>query len=85
MAASSADIRSILSLPAPGNHGSNANPNANPNAGPSQRKPAKPQKPDGISRELYSLIGDHAPSLVAARAKPKLRQKPDLGRGKVRW
>lgn len=75
MAASGADIRDILSLPGPSN---------TPSAAP--RKAPKAQKPEGISRELYSLIGDHAPSLAAVqRAKPQLKQKPDLGRGKVRW
>jgi hypothetical protein len=73
MAASGADLRDILALP----------PSSNPAA---PRKVPKAPKPDGISRELYSLIGDHAPSLAAVqRAKPKLKQKPDLGRGKVRW
>jgi hypothetical protein len=74
MAASGADIRDILSLPGP---------SSTPVA---PRKVPKAQKPEGISRELYSLIGDHAPSLAAVqRAKPKLKQKPDLGRGRVRW
>ncbi|KAF8476508.1 hypothetical protein JB92DRAFT_2769952 [Gautieria morchelliformis] len=74
MAASGADIRDILALPGP---------SSTPTA---PRKVPKAQKPDGISRELYSLIGHHAPSLAAVqRAKPKLKQKPDLGRGKVRW
>ena len=76
MAASGADIRDILSLPGP---------SSTPAAAASRKLP-KAQKPEGISRELYSLIGDHAPSLAAVqRAKPKLKQKPDLGRGKVRW
>ncbi|KAF8524600.1 SWR1-complex protein 4 [Hysterangium stoloniferum] len=76
MAASGADIRDILSLPGPSSIPAHAAP----------KKPPKAQKPEGISRELYSLIGDHAPSLAAVqRAKPKLKQKPDLGRGKVRW
>ncbi|KAF8592184.1 hypothetical protein K439DRAFT_1400961 [Ramaria rubella] len=75
MAASGADIRDILSLPGP----------SSTPAAPSRKVP-KPQKPEGISRELYSLIGDNAPSLAAVqRAKPKLKQKPDLGHGKVRW
>ncbi|KIJ57071.1 hypothetical protein M422DRAFT_57555 [Sphaerobolus stellatus SS14] len=90
MAASSADIRDILSLPNP-NHP--AGPSNAPGAGPSapppppqQKKAPKHTKPEGISRELYSLIGDNAPSLAAVqRAKVKMRAKPDLGRGKVRW
>ncbi|KAG6911253.1 hypothetical protein DXG01_003120 [Tephrocybe rancida] len=76
MAASAADVRSILSIPEP---------SATP--GPSQPKKqpsASTRKPDGISRELYALIGPSAPSLVAV--KPRLKQKPNLGGGtKVKW
>lgn len=78
MAASAADVRSILSLPDPSS-----------TAGPSQpKKPTAPstRKPEGISRELYSLIGPSAPSLTAQFAKPRLKQKPNLGGGtKVKW
>lgn len=78
MAATAADVRSILSLPGPSS-----------TPGPSQLK--KPilqstRKPEGISRELYSLIGPSAPSLAAQLAKPRLKQKPNLGGGgKVKW
>ncbi|KAG6869337.1 hypothetical protein C0993_000090 [Termitomyces sp. T159_Od127] len=76
MAASAADVRSILSLPEP---------SATP--GPSQsKKQTQPltRKPEGISRELYALIGPSVPSLVAV--KPRLKQKPNLGGGnKARW
>lgn len=79
MAASAADVRSILSIPEP----------AATTPGPSQlKKPAalSTRKPDGISRELYSLIGPSAPSLAAQLAKPRLKQKPNLGGGgKVKW
>ena len=70
--ASAADVRSILSLPSP----------STPT--PSQpKKAATPlsRKPSGISRELYSLIGPSAPTLVAQVAKPRLKQKPNLGSG----
>lgn len=76
MAASAADVRSILSLPGP-------------SSTPTQ--PKKPpatsaRKPEGISRELYSLIGPSAPSLAAQLAKPRLKQKPNFGgAGKVKW
>jgi DNA methyltransferase 1-associated protein 1 len=73
--ATAADVRSILSLPG--------------TPGPSQpKKPAtqSTRKPEGISRELYSLIGPSAPSLAAQLAKPRLKQKPNLGGGgKVKW
>ena len=70
--ASAADVRSILSLP------SSLTP------APSQPKKATTplsRKPSGISRELYSLIGPSAPTLVAQVAKPRLKQKPNLGSG----
>ncbi|KAI0732868.1 hypothetical protein C8Q72DRAFT_815288 [Fomitopsis betulina] len=77
--ASAADVRSILSLPNPST------------PGPTQlkRTPStaeKSRKPEGISRELYSLIGPSAPTLAAHLAKPRLKQKPNLGGGgRVRW
>ncbi|KAL6309729.1 hypothetical protein BKA93DRAFT_723410 [Sparassis latifolia] len=76
MAASAADIRSILALP---------NPSSTP--GPSQlRKVPATRKPEGIPRELYALIGPSAPTLAAQLAKPRLKQKPNLGGGgKVKW
>jgi len=79
MAASAADIRSALSIP-----------EASATAGPSQPKkpaPTNTRKPEGISRELYSLIGPSAPSLAAQLIKPRLKQKPNFGGGvsKTRW
>ncbi|KAF9821192.1 hypothetical protein IEO21_00800 [Rhodonia placenta] len=77
--ASAADVRSILSLPNPST------------PGPSQpRKPSnageRARKPEGISRELYSLIGPSAPSLAAQFVKPRLKQKPNFGSGgRVKW
>ncbi|KAN0132550.1 hypothetical protein V8E53_009566 [Lactarius tabidus] len=74
--ASAADVRSILSLP------SSSTP------APAQPKRAAPlaRKPSGISRELYSLIGPSAPTLVAQAAKPRLKQKPNLGSGgSTKW
>jgi hypothetical protein len=71
--ASAADVRSILSLPT---------------AQPQPKKTAAPlaRKPSGISRELYSLIGPSAPTLVAQVAKPRLKQKPNLGGGgSTKW
>lgn len=70
--ASAADVRSILSLPS-----SSTQTPAQP------KKAATPlsRKPSGISRELYSLIGPSAPTLVAQVAKPRLKQKPNLGSG----
>ncbi|EIN10484.1 SWR1-complex protein 4 [Punctularia strigosozonata HHB-11173 SS5] len=80
---SAADVRSALSLPTPG-----------PSTGPSQsdiflaatQPKERKRKPDGISRELYSLIGDSTPSLQAQFAKPRLKQKLNFGTsGSVKW
>lgn len=70
--ASAADVRSILSLPTPST------------PAPAQQKKAPTplaRKPSGISRELYSLIGPSAPTLVAQVAKPRLKQKPNFASG----
>ncbi|KAF8631551.1 hypothetical protein AX15_002306 [Amanita polypyramis BW_CC] len=78
MAVSAADVRSALSI-----H------DTPPTPGPSQQKKqpgVSTRKPEGISRELYSLIGPSAPTLAAQLAKPRLKQKPNLGStGKTRW
>lgn len=78
MAASSADLRDILALPGP---------STLPAIHSAPKKTPRAQKPEGISRELYSLIGNHAPSLAAVQqAKAKLKQKPKFGRAsKTYW
>ncbi|KAJ7682622.1 hypothetical protein DFH06DRAFT_1278180 [Mycena polygramma] len=73
----SADVRSILDLPS-----SSSTPV------PPQKKLSvqSARKPDGISRELFSLIGPSSTTLVAQLAKPRLKQKPNLGAGsKIKW
>ncbi|KAF4619755.1 hypothetical protein D9613_005251 [Agrocybe pediades] len=81
MAASAADIRSALSLPEPNGSSSTGY------SAPKKHVSAATRKPDGISRELYSLIGPSAPSLAAQFAKPRLKQKPHFsgGASKVKW
>lgn len=77
--ASAADVRSILSLPTPSTPGP-----SQPRRTPSTAEKAR--KPEGISRELYSLIGPSAPTLTVQLAKPRLKQKPNLGGGgRVKW
>ncbi|WVN88619.1 uncharacterized protein L203_103830 [Cryptococcus depauperatus CBS 7841] len=74
----SQDVRSILNLPA----------NAPQASSSSHRKQPLPRKPEGISRELYALIGDNAPSLANAHASiaaVKYRQRPALKSKKVHW
>lgn len=74
----SQDVRSILNLP-----------QAGPSSAPAPKKLAKAaRKPDGISRELYALIGDHAPSLAEAQASTaavRYRDRPKLKGKKVKW
>jgi hypothetical protein len=75
--ASAADVRSILSLPSP---------STQPQQQPKKAPAPLARKPSGISRELYSLIGPSAPTLVAQVAKPRLKQKPNLGSGgSTKW
>ncbi|KAK7031301.1 swr complex subunit [Paramarasmius palmivorus] len=79
MAVSAADVRSVLPIPGPSS--------ASASRGSVKKQASQSlRKPEGISRELYSLIGPSAPSLAAQLAKPRLKQKPNLGGGgKVKW
>ncbi|KAG1752622.1 uncharacterized protein EDB91DRAFT_1103565 [Suillus paluster] len=80
MAVSASDIRSALSLP------SSSTPVPSTTPAPRKSQGQVTKKPEGISRELYALIGPSAPSLVAHLAKPRLKQKPTFGSGgKVKW
>ncbi|KAJ8582862.1 hypothetical protein M405DRAFT_749613 [Rhizopogon salebrosus TDB-379] len=80
MAVSASDIRSALSLP------SSSTPVPSTQPAPRKSQGHVTKKPEGISRELYALIGPSAPSLVAHLAKPRLKQKPNLSSGgKVKW
>lgn len=75
---SAQDVRSILSLPL----------SAPLPTLPNSRKIPVPRKPDGITRELYALIGDNAPSLADAQASlaaVKYREKPAMKGKKVHW
>ncbi|KAG7449019.1 uncharacterized protein BT62DRAFT_888547 [Guyanagaster necrorhizus] len=75
MTATAADVRSILSIQA----------HFVPSAAAKKQSTSQAKKPEGISRELYSLIGPSAPSLAAQLQKPQLKQKPRLGSSAVRW
>ncbi|QRV72927.1 SWR1-complex protein 4 [Ceratobasidium sp. AG-Ba] len=68
--ASSADVRDILSLPAA----------SGSTVAPRKLTSNAPKKPDGISREVYALIGDNSPTLVQQYAAPRLKQKPTFGK-----
>ncbi|WVR08693.1 hypothetical protein IAU60_005751 [Kwoniella sp. DSM 27419] len=74
---SSQDVRSILNLP-----------QAGPSVAIPRKSSAVVRKPDGISRELYALIGDNAPSLAEAQASlaaVRYRERPSLKSKKVHW
>ncbi|PFH51350.1 hypothetical protein AMATHDRAFT_142666 [Amanita thiersii Skay4041] len=78
MAVSAADVRSALSI--------HETISASTPVQPRKTTAPSTKKPDGISRELYSLIGPSAPTLAAQLAKPRLKQKPNLGGGgRSRW
>lgn len=72
--ATAADVRDILNLP--------QNTSGTKNV---TKKVPPTRKETGITRELYQLIGDSAPTLVAQYARPKLKAKPELGRPKIKW
>lgn len=75
---SAAEIRDILNIPQ--KHASTSSKPA-----PLKKGAQQLRKEAGISRELYRLIGDSAPTLVAQFTKPKYKQKPNFGATKVTW
>ncbi|GAA5887582.1 hypothetical protein JCM6882_001457 [Rhodosporidiobolus microsporus] len=81
--ASARDVRDIMQL-GPG-------PSAGPSmsVAPSKRSgpPGPPQKrPDGITRELYALIGDNAPTLALAQpVKPKFKERIRRDKPTAHW
>lgn len=72
----SGDVRSILNL-------------AGSSSTTAPRRPANLiKRPEGISRELYALIGDNAPSLAEAQASVaavKYRERPKAKARNVKW
>ena len=73
--ASAADIRSVLSVP---------DPTPSSSQQPQKKPTATSKRPQGISRELYELIGDSVPSVVPQQSKARLKLKPNLGSGAPR-
>ncbi|KAL1915292.1 uncharacterized protein VTP21DRAFT_6750 [Calcarisporiella thermophila] len=70
--ASGNDVREILELPR----------SATSTPKPRSNRPEKEKKPDGISRELYQLIGGAPP---VALIKPTYKAKPNLKKRAVSW
>ncbi|BGP12758.1 hypothetical protein JCM10213_007273 [Rhodosporidiobolus nylandii] len=84
--ASARDVRDIMQLgPAPGT--STGGLSLQP--GPSKAKgpPGPPKKrADGITRELYALIGDNAPTLALAQpVKPKFKERVRRDKPTAHW
>jgi len=69
---SASDLRAILPIPISNNDAS------------SQQPPTtiskKPKRPNGMSREVYNIIGPSAPSLVVK--KPQYKQRPNVSGSK---
>jgi len=81
---SSSDVRSILDLPSREDHASSS---LSQQTAP-RRSASTAKKPDGISRELYALIGDNAPFLAetqAALSATKYRERPKPKIKDARW
>ncbi|GAA5980218.1 hypothetical protein JCM11641_005510 [Rhodosporidiobolus odoratus] len=82
--ASAKDVRDIMQLgPTPSGSGLSLKPQPSKRSGP----PGKPRKrTDGITRELYNLIGDNAPTLAMAQpVKPKFKEKVKRGKPSAKW
>jgi DNA methyltransferase 1-associated protein 1 len=80
---SSSDVRSILDLPSKEDQASTST-----QQNLSRRPAAANRKPDGISRELYALIGDNAPFLAetqAALSATKYRERPKPKIKDAKW
>jgi DNA methyltransferase 1-associated protein 1 len=79
----SSDVRAILDLP------QQAIASSSSSQLPQQRKAASTsRKPDGITRELYALIGDNAPFLAEAQATintTKYRERPKTKPRHAKW
>ncbi|KAL7412081.1 hypothetical protein BDY24DRAFT_416629 [Mrakia frigida] len=77
---SSNDVRSIMGLA--------SNSTASTSTSHHKGTRVSTRKPEGISRELYALIGDNAPSLQAAQLEHqtlKFKERPKLKRKAVKW
>jgi DNA methyltransferase 1-associated protein 1 len=80
--ASSSDVRAILELPQQGGASSSVAAAVQRRVAPASRKP------DGISRELYALIGDNAPFLAETQASltmAKYRERPKTKGKDAKW
>lgn len=81
---SSNDVRDILNLGASSSLKSAGGGTERSN----KRHTSAVRKPDGISRELYALIGDNSPYLAetqASLAATKYRERPQLKSKRSKW
>lgn len=79
----SRDVRDIMSI---------SEPAASPGLGGLQAPPPRragqqrEKRPDGITRELYALMGDNAPSLALAQStKPKFKERIKRTGPAIHW
>jgi DNA methyltransferase 1-associated protein 1 len=72
---SSNDVRSILNI------------QAGSSSGHVPKRSSAVKRPEGISRELYALIGANSPSLLDSQppSVPKYREKPKLKLKAAKW
>jgi len=71
---SASDLRAILPIPISNNDASSQQPPTT-----ISKKPIA-KRPNGMSREVYNIIGPSAPSLVVK--KPQYKQRPNLSGSK---
>ncbi|KAI5480075.1 DNA methyltransferase 1-associated protein 1 [Pseudohyphozyma bogoriensis] len=78
------DIRDIMEIQAPvAAPGLTVQPSRRGGGGPPD---PRQKRPDGITRELYALIGDNAPSLALAQVvKPKFKERIKRAGPSVKW
>jgi DNA methyltransferase 1-associated protein 1 len=78
----SRDVRDIMSISEPA-----ASPGIGLQAPPPRRAGQQREKrPDGITRELYALMGDNAPSLALAQStKPKFKERIKRTGPAIHW
>lgn len=81
----SRDVRDIMQVPLPAPAGPSNSLQPLRRAGPDPQ--ARQKRPDGITRELYALIGDNAPNLALASrvVKPKFKERVKRTGPGVKW
>lgn len=79
--ANTADLRSIMGLPPP-SHSKTLQPSTSKKQSYPQGQ-AGNRRPEGVSREVFALMGDNAPSLQAFNLK--FKERPKVRKRAARW